>query len=88
MIAAQIERKTGKISEEIWNFFVRGPQATANASQNKLKWLTEKQWINLNSLSQIQEFSGLVKSFEKRSDEWKKFMMCANPTKRGRNLNS
>ena len=83
LIAVRIELSKGKLLNEDWDFFVRGPGIIDAASlpENRYEeWMPTKTWGTLVYLDKnLPSFHGLLNSLMADSDSWKTFAEHADP---------
>lgn len=74
LIAAQILRNAGAITEIEWSYFLRGNQAR-EVEKESPSWISKGLWIDIVGLENISSnaFSGLADSFKTSEKEWKAF---------------
>lgn len=77
-----IGRRNGDIDADEWSFFLRGSLIDYSARENKIDYISQKQFISLCGLEDCHtNFKNLIKSFEEVSDKvvWKDIMKSENP---------
>eukprot|EP00762_Andalucia_godoyi_P000666 ANDGO_05308.mRNA.1 Dynein-1-beta heavy chain len=82
MITVQIMRNDGRITEDEWTFFLRGPEPTYQPSaENPYKsWLPDAVWRNVCALSRISSaLKDLEQSFLTNPVAWRHFFECESP---------
>merc|ERR1712045_1100782 len=90
LIAAQLEKNLGNVSDMCWNYFMIGASGldcnleminsnpTEDDEENPL-WLSQKTWENICALSEcIGEFEGFSDAIEGNLDEWKEWFFGKN----------
>lgn len=85
LIAAQIQRQKGEISNTEWNLLLRGHAADAHAhassrNDTRAQWMTQAQWNACVALdTQVPAFAGLVRDLSVREDEWREYINSPEP---------
>eukprot|EP00741_Cyanophora_paradoxa_P024436 tig00022075_g23593.t1 len=83
MIAVQIHRQAGNIAADEWSFFLRGGQGLLDAHSHgpnpSEKWLPSKVWAELQNLSTLPSFKGLVDSIINDNEMWRSLYESDTP---------
>lgn len=81
LIAVQIERSAGSISEGEWAFFLKGSGMVTDNPQrgSPHDWLPLPVWKNICVLANVPGFSGLDRSLTEDADSWKLVYMSDTP---------
>ncbi|KAL0216159.1 hypothetical protein P9112_008343 [Eukaryota sp. TZLM1-RC] len=74
LIASSIERNSKLISEEDWNFFLKGPTTLdLDLPDNRPSWIGDREWELINYMGQLTSFDGIVDDVINQSDTWQEW---------------
>ena len=81
LIAAQIQRQRGVISNTEWNMLLRGVGEGARGSKpDALSWITPAQWNICSALeASVPAFEGLVSDITSHATAWREYINCPEP---------
>jgi hypothetical protein len=81
LIAAQIQRQKGVITNAEWNLLLRGPGVGVRGNKpDALSWLTAAQWNMCSSLeASVPAFEGLVNDMSAHSAAWRDYISSPEP---------
>ncbi|KAL0232167.1 hypothetical protein PCE1_003163 [Barthelona sp. PCE] len=71
LLAVQLQRDVGKITEIEWNFFLRGN--TTDKHVSRFNWMSDQQYTNFMGLSKFPGFASIISDLETNKHEWTAF---------------
>ncbi|KAL7754402.1 hypothetical protein RI367_000383 [Sorochytrium milnesiophthora] len=81
-MTAKILTAAGKLSPELYDFFLRGGQVLDREAQMPnpcTEWINEVAWDNLTELEKLPGFQSLVSSLEQNEREWRTWYTSPAP---------
>eukprot|EP00736_Rhodelphis_marinus_P004047 Rmarinus@m.11564 len=82
LIAVQIERQSGTVTDSEWNFFLRGGglvEAVNFPENPSPDWLQQRVWLDLCVLSDLPMFSDIHHHVMRENDTWKAWATAKEP---------